>query len=361
MPRLRGFKWSEWALDTADRFYRDAPACLAVDTETSGFTFQDFAFCATVAWVDSDGRVQSGYFELSDGVAASQLAGMLIVAEKLVFHNAKFDLQKLIQAGILHRDALTPECIIDTECIAHLLDEHQPKKLKVLARVFLGEETDEDAAVSKEKKRVKKELGLRSVKEVGYHLLRREVIVPYAIKDAEFTIRLYERLWPELRSESGLSELFAGEMALVLATLDMESQGNRIDVPYLHKAIKATNTEVLRHELRINELTGLRVWYPEKSGQKTPEGCINPNANGQVLEAIRARGVDIPNTKKDTLKPLDDELATTVVGLRLHKKLLDTYLLNLEKERAGGDIVHPNFKLFRPKTGRTSSAGEDGD
>lgn len=359
MPRFRSFKWAEWALNTTSALSIDQPDELAVDTETSGFGFYDEAFCATVAWVDGEGRVQSGYFELSDPTAKSELIFTLASAPKLVFHNAKFDLQKLIQAGILNRAALTPERIVDTECIAHLLDEHRLKKLKILARDILGEETDEDTAVAKEKKRVKKELGIRFAKDVGYHLLRREVIVPYALKDAEFTIRLFYKLWPDLIVESGLPELFASEMAVVLAALDTEAKGMEVDLPYLKDAVKRTNTAILRHEMTIAKESGLKVWYPEKSGQKTPEGSINPNSHDQVRAVLEARDIIVENTKKDTLKPLDDEFIRSLMALRGEQKLMQ-YLEALDKENRDG-IVHPNFKLFKPKTGRTSSAGEDGD
>ena len=360
MPRLRAFKWVPWAESVADRFYRDGPKQLAVDTETSGFGFYDEAFCVTVAWL-AEGRVQSGYFELAEPQACELIAGMLDSTDQLVFHNAKFDLQKLIAAGVLDRAALTPERIVDTECVAHLLDEHRLKKLEYLSSTLLGHDRSSEAKVIKKARdQTKKRLGLKSVKEVGYHHLPREVIVPYAINDAEDTIRLYEYLWPELVAASGLPELHLSEMGVLLATLDMEAAGNRLDVPYLHDAMKQTRTAILKHELAIEKHTGLKVWYPEKSGQSTPEGCINPNSNDQIREAIAARGIELDNTRADTLKPLDDDLVRAVLGLRAEHKLLGTYLMNMEKERRG-DIIHPNFKLFKPKTGRTSSAGEDGD
>lgn len=297
---------------------------------------------------------------MADDVAYNAVKEILSLGTTLVFHNAKFDLQKLIRANLLSRDSL-PQ-FHDTECLSHLIDEHQKKDLKTLAVEILGikntirvpiksgPNAGEYREVERESHRLKQiRTKLKLKKSDGYHRLPREAIVPYALADAAHTLGVFEKLWPQLEEH----DLYYKEMELVLVTMDMEGHALGVDVPYTTKAAKETNTEILRAEKTISELTGLSVWHPEKSGQKTPEGCINPASVQQLIAAFEGRGIKIPNTRNETLKPLDDELAVAILKLRKEKKLLD-YLLAILKEQVEG-VIHPNFRIFKPVTGRFAS------
>ena len=155
----------------------------------------------------------------------STVAGILQDAHKWVFHNAKFDLQKLILSGIINRDDVTSEQIEDLECAYHLLHEHDVKKLKVLAKRYLGVDTSETDAI----KRARRALKIKV--DEGMGKLPREVVVPYAVKDAEFTFRLWQMFRPKVRQK--LEELYHQEMQLTLVLLDMEAAGLAVDIDYL--------------------------------------------------------------------------------------------------------------------------------
>lgn len=309
--------------------------------------FHDTAFCVTVAW---GSPVQTGYFEL-EHADMSWAATEALKGRKLVCHNAKFDMQKLLLADILDRGSLDAGRVIDTECLAQLLDEHRKKGLKDLAESVLGLRTNEADALAKARRK------LKLTKADGYDKLPRPVLVPYSLKDPLFTILLFRDMWPQVERR-GLTDLFYSEMRLLLCMLDVESRGVRLDLDYLHRTIKEVRTSVLVKEKKLEKLTGRKIWYPEKSGQKTPEGCINPNAWQQILPVLHERGHKVDSTKAEILKPLGDEFADTLLSLREDNKLLGTYLLAMENERQG-DIVHPNFNLFKPSTGRMSSSKAD--
>lgn len=328
---------------------------LAVDTETTGFSWYDEAFLMTIA-----GDWGSAHFELPE---QTDLARAELLGARLVFHNAKFDLCKLINAGILDRDELVPTRIEDTEACASLLWPHSEKRLKVLAKNVLGLETNEAEAIKRAKleyqKAYKKEHGVAiKSKDIGYDKLPREVVIPYALKDAEFTWLLYQELKPRLKDE--LLALYEREMELTLVLLDIEANGLRVDLPYVDREVRRLNGKILSCELRMGDETGLKVWYPEKSGQKTPEGCFNPNSGSQLAEWFGEQGIELANTQKATLAALEHPLAETVSELRKHKKLLDTYLMNMKNDQRDG-IIHPNYAQHRPKTGRMSSRASDGD
>ncbi len=340
-----------------DRWKEDGPKAIAVDTETYGVVWYHRPFCVTVSWRTSSG-VQNHYFELAqvDEDELRQIKGMLhymlVVTPTLVFHNPKFDLQKLILERIMLRNEITADRIEDSEAAYHLLDEHGTKSLKHLAKEFLGENTDE----TKRLRQVKRKLKI--TKKDGYDQVPREVLIPYAVKDSEFTLRLWEMFKPELKDE--LLDLYYKEMELCLVLLDMEAQGYAADLDYTKRTAKEYARYILQQELIIEDVTGLKVWYPEKSGQKTPEGCLNPNAWQQTLPIIQGRKIMVKSTADEVLAPYkDDKFVGALLELRRLKKLYGTYLLAIIEETKDG-IIHPNFRQHGAKTGRMSSGAADG-
>jgi DNA polymerase I-like protein with 3'-5' exonuclease and polymerase domains len=367
VPRLKRLNFEALATVAYNRWAVDQPEIMAVDTETEGVGFFDPAFCVTVAWRNDSGvcrvsktrtcvcpngacHIQSHYFERGYG---GMLPSMLDKTPMLVFHNAKFDLQKLILAGVLERDRLSGDRFEDTETLAYLSNEHWDKHLKVLARDLLGLQTDEAKVVRKAREQVKKELGIRYIDDVGFHMIPRTVIYPYAKKDAEFTLLLYELLRGRIAAFQELENLYHSEKELALAVLDIEAAGMGVRLDYVDEKIKEYNRRVLEQELIISDITGKKVWYPERKGQKTPEGCYNPNSWQQVAEVIGTKKTDVK-----TLATLAHPLAAATVKLRQDKKTLNTYLRAIKAEQRNG-VLHPWFNISRVVTGRFSSSKAD--
>lgn len=311
----------------------------AVDTETTGVEWFDKPFLASIARRMGD-EIHSATFDLTEPKGITEFAEELR-GNHLVFHNAKFDLQKLILVGALERGAVSPDRIGDTECLSHLLDEHRPKRLKALAADILGLETDEAEAV----KAARKEHGLTAAD--GYDKLPRELIIPYALKDAEFTLLLYEHFWPSLSKHPELLSLYAQEMELTLALLDMEWQGMAVDVDYLGTTAKEYAGKILELEIEIRELTQV-------------EDPKFPNSPKQIKEWFADHGTELQGTGKEHLSTLDHPLAEAILALRKLRKIEGTYLRGLlEIERDG--IVHPGIRQHGTVTGRSSSGGYEGD
>lgn len=308
-------------------------APIAVDTETYGVEWWDLPFLATV----HDGTSGS-VFEIPDDNIALRDA---LHGQHLVFHNAKFDLQKLILAGVIDRETVSADRIEDTEAMAHLLDEHQDKKLKVLAHKHLGESTDELAEIREAKKVVAKEQGLK-LSEISYDMLPREIVVPYAIKDVEFTIRLYHLFKPQIDAYEDLRQLYRDEMELSLVLLDMEAQTMKLDVDYLNAKTKEFASKALLKELEIRDIVG--------------KEDFNPNSPKQILEAFEALGIELAQTNKIALRSVDHPLANAILELRHDRKMLGTYLEGLQRNHRDG-YVHLNFRQHGPKTGRMASGG----
>jgi len=332
LPRLREFRWDSWA----DWAAQNARGDLAIDTETSGVGFYDEPFCATVTWRDADGGLQSAYISL-EGEGRERRIGVLReilrYADRWIFHNAKFDLQKLELVGVLS-EGWNGRLIEDTATIYALLDENDRKGLKYLAEKILGESTNEDKALAA----VRRKLKLK--KADGYQHIPREFIVPYALKDTEFTLRLFERLWPKLETRD-LMELYRSEIDLTLALLEIEAQGFALDVPYLEATASEYGARVMKGWRQIVKLTGNEE--------------LNPNSPAQIAAAFEARGIRLESTAKAELSKLDDELATSLLQYRSDSKLHKTYLTAMLADQRGG-LIHPNFNTTLPRTGRMSSS-----
>jgi DNA polymerase-1 len=264
------------------------------------------------------------------------LVGVLIRTPTWIFHNAKFDLQKLLLVGAISEDQIDRHQIEDTQEIFHLLDENERKALKHLARVVLGESTNEDAVLRK----VRRKLGLK--KDDGFQHIPREFIVPYAMKDTEFTYRLYEIGMRRLvsKDDKALLDLYRREMDLTKVLLRMESNGLGLDMPYLEATTAEYGARVMEGWQNVVELTG------------KPD--LNPQSPAQLKEAFEARGIYLESTAVSVLRGLNDELAEAILAYRSDKKIHTTYLAGLLREQRDG-LVHPWFNLTGARTGRMSS------
>ena len=329
-------QFSDWASNAIECYTNTLPEFVAVDTETEGVAFYDKPFCVTVAW-EYNGECYSYYLELGIPECEETVVEIL-KAPNLVFHNAKFDLQKLALVGLVDLHSLDPLKVWDTECLYHLLDEHGVKKLKVLAKTILGEETDEDEVMKVERRKHKIRMA------DGYSMLPRAILVPYALKDAEFTIRLFGRLQHKVTSNSDLLRLLHLEQRLTFTLLRMETRGMGLDLEYVARSAKDYANRSLVKELLIRDITGNEEF--------------NPNSPKQIGEYFAANGIDLEATDKVALRGTEHPLAQAILDLRTLRKMHGTYLKPMLDEQRDG-VIHPSFRQHGTRTGRMSSGGQE--
>lgn len=343
--------WELWKLDR--------PKKIAIDTETTGLAWHDRPFGVSVAWRTSSPALEegtdvfAGWVDLEHVHGAAGLVRRIVDgASVIVGHNLRFDRHKLDAVGI----PLTGE-LHDTQIMAHLLDENRPSGLKTLAATLLDEVLDEKWQVDKARVWAKKTHGLASVKEVGYHLLPRGTVVPYAIKDAEWTYRLAALLTPQLADDPDLWTLYERERSLSNGALyDLERAGLRIDTVYVEAAIRRFASKVEEHLHGIEAIVG----KPCRIGRIPPkerDHYFNPASNKEVGEWFTARGMPAASYDVETLSGLDHPLAAALLALRKDKKLLDTYLIALRREAGSDGVFHPSIRQTGTVSGRTSSGG----
>ena len=310
---------------------------VAVDTETTGLTWTDTPFAVSlyqphvVPWEKYYYDWREDETELTDAIKALQY---YIDAEwDIVFHNAKFDLRMLEKIGI----TVPSERVHDTNCLAHLLDEHQDKRLKALARNHLKVETDEEEVL----KKVRRQLKLK--KEDGFYPIPREYIEPYAIKDAEFTYRLFKKFYPLFKANPDLHELYRFEIQFGFDLAEIEAQGIGVDVAYVDYMINdLTSTYMIEEDWLIDQLSSVGIPDP------------NPRSNDQIKHYLTTTGIEVENVQAETLAQVGTEVTDRIVGMRKVGKLLNTYFRNIKTEIVDG-ILHPWFRQHGTRTGRMSS------
>lgn len=373
MPRLSRYKWTDWAVLSYDTIMADRPDVIAIDTETSNVNYYDEAFCVTLTWRNPQGVLKSAYIDIEGTEGTTHevdhrrgiVTDVLDMVPSWVFHNAKFDLQKLALAGLLPV-GWRSHAIHDTQLIFHLLDENGRKGLKALAVSVLHERDTVAVEVKSgpnkgtfrevprelhQLRAVRKKLGLKA--SDGYFHLPREVIVPYAMKDTEFTLRLYEALLPQLlrkaEKDPALTRLYADECELTLALLDMEARGMGVDTEYLDAVVHEYGVRVMEKLLSAVELSGNKD--------------LNPASPKQLVEAFTKLGEPVDSTAVTALQEVvhtsrntkAKEFAQAILDYRSDAKVYVGYLKALQNEQRGG-IWHPNFNPVLPKTGRMSSS-----
>jgi len=373
MPHFRRYKWEEMADTCWSRFLADEPTRLAVDTETTGLTWQDKPFGMSVAWYRPSGVIETGWLELENSVGLSRARDFIQWHQdkgQYIFFNAKFDIRILTNHGLWHEEQTYD--YVDVMPYVALLEPIGEHKLKHAMRKYLGivtnEETAKDKAIEqylKEHKGVKK-------KDVGWHLLPRQVIVPYARMDASGTLQLEEKLGPMVEERVPVAN--RKEQRLVGVMLNMERRGLQTVPERVKEAIKVCDGRIAVARAEVERLTGRKVGDKKKkikverglsTNPKTPDRMLyktievpdefNTGAWQQIVEMFNSRGHKISSSKSEVLLRLDDPLVAPLLELRSEEKLRGTYLLPLLREADEKGIVHPNFNQFGTGTGRFSS------
>jgi len=256
-----------------------------------------------------------------------------------IAHNAKYDYIVLAKLGLvvspLTFDTMLAEFIIDPSS-RHL-------GLKNLASVKLGEEmTHIEELIGKGKKQV-------SMADVAI-----ESVAPYAIADAETTLRLMPLQVKELKRVNGEKLLDEIDMPLTPVLADMEMTGILLDLPFFDKMSKELTK-------RLNEI--------EKQVFDSVGKPFNINSTQQLSDVLFTRlGLEPPDkgnktasghysTAAGVLEMLSGKhpVVDLVLEHRELSKLKSTYLDALPPAVDSHGRVHTSYSQIGAVTGRLSS------
>lgn len=331
-----------WSEDCHAELLEDKPTLLACDSETEGLAWKDRAFGVSFAWYVGE-DLRSGYIDMRyhNDLWLEVKAWIKHAKPTIVGHNWKYDSHKL---------GLYPNDFHDTCLMVYLLNEHYPKGLKVLAEKILKETTDEAEVLKETRRKLKLKIS------DGYDKLPLEVVAPYAIRDAEYTLKLYLRLADKIAAEEELAEVYTLERQLLLCVAGTERRGMGIDLEYVKGKIIEYGDKILALEREASEIVGKPIGRDLKTGQ------FNLDSPKQLQEYFASVGVELPSTSKEVLGSLSHPLAAILNKIRAAKKIRATYLLALADEVVWDEelqmwVLHPNWNLTKAKTLRSTSSG----
>ncbi|WP_308539301.1 DNA polymerase I [uncultured Pantoea sp.] len=197
------------------------------------------------------------------------------------------------------------------------------------------------------------EIAGKGKNQLTFNQIALEQAAHYAAEDADVTLQLHLKMWPELEKEAGLKKVFEQiEMPLLKVISRVERNGVLIDQAILAQHSKELTSRLAELELKAHELAGepfnlsstkqLQVVLFEKQGikptKKTPGGA--PSTSEEVLAELA----------------LDYPLPKVILEHRGLSKLKSTYTdkLPLMINPVSGR-VHTSYHQAVTATGRLSS------
>ena len=300
---------------------------LGCDTETGGLEW----------WNKRLRTVQFGDFRAGWCIPYERWAGLVhqVFAryeELIVFHNMKFDIHFLSEAGGVAD--LDTRYFADTKIMANILDMGNSAALKPLSVRHIDPRLQ------------------HSQNELTHFMSKNGWTwdtVPYdfppywtyAALDPVLTAGIYDVLQPQLHGVE--AELYEMELSVHHIIRRMESRGVRINVPYCEE-----------------KLYGLRE-FAQNMGNwiKEEYGCGCTPA--QLTRAFAGLGIKLTketpkhslSTDADVLEGINHPLADAVLEKRRAEKLASSYFKNLVEMHVDG-IVHPDINPIGARTSRMS-------
>jgi len=254
-----------------------------------------------------------------------------------VAQNAKYDLLVLRRAGLevagLSCDTMLASYLANPAAKSHGLDN--------LAAELLGYRTISYA-----------EMTGKGKNQIGFEEVEVEKATVYAAEDADITLRLADKLEPQL-VETQQDQLFRElEMPLVTVLTDMEWQGVRIDPDFLQGLSTDMEARLAILEKNIHELAGrpFNVGSPKQLGEVLFEHLKLPR--GKKTKTGWSTDVEVLTDLAE-----EHDIAAQVLDYRSVAKLKSTYcdalpkLINPETGR-----IHTSFNQAVTATGRLSSS-----
>ncbi|MDX1606111.1 MAG: DNA polymerase I, partial [Candidatus Competibacterales bacterium] len=254
--------------------------------------------------------------------------------------NLKYDRHVLANHGIdlagIRHDTMLASYVLDATATRHDLDS--------LARHYLERGTIQF-----------EDIAGKGARQLSFDQIELEPAARYAAEDADLTLQLHRTLWPRLRHESALRDLYQDlEIPLVPVLCAMERRGVRIDGDRLrqHSRELAKRMDELERDAHREAGRPFNLGSPKQLQEILFEE--------QGLPTVKKTPKGQPSTAEDVLAELAErghELPRLILEHRALSKLRSTYtdklprLVNPDTGR-----VHTSFHQAVTSTGRLSSS-----
>ena len=250
-----------------------------------------------------------------------------------IFHNAMYDVCWLRSAGLTIKGP-----IVDTMIAASLIDENRMSyALNGLAKHYVGIGKDEKVLVE-----AAKEYGLDPKADMWR--MPAMFVGQYAERDAESTLKLWQRLKVELYNQE-LMDVFTLETDLFPCLVDMRFKGVRVN---LEKAQNIKQNLIKREDIilkKIKKLTGVHV-------EIMAARSIAKAFDNLKLPYDRTAKSNEPSFTKNFLQNHPHELPQAIAEARELNKAHSTFIDSITKHSVDGRI-HADINQIRSDAGGT--------
>jgi DNA polymerase I-like protein with 3'-5' exonuclease and polymerase domains len=250
-----------------------------------------------------------------------------------IFHNAMYDICWLRAAGVIVKGK-----IVDTMIAASLIDENRLSyRLDILAKFYVGIGKDENVLNA-----AAKEYGLDPKKDMWR--LPALFVGQYAERDAESTLKLWQRLKVELYNQE-LMDVFTLETKLFPCLVDMRFKGVRVNLEHADKLKKNLMDREAKIVSKIKGLTGIEV-------EIHAARSIAKAFDNLKLPYDRTEKSNEPSFTKNFLQNHPHELPKLIADAREINKAHTTFIDSITKHAVDGRI-HADINQIRSDPGRS--------
>ena len=250
-----------------------------------------------------------------------------------IFHNAMYDICWLRSAGINIKGK-----IVDTMIAASLIDENRLSyQLNTLSRHYIGMGKDESILNA-----AAKEYGIDAKKDMWR--LPPMFVGQYAERDAESTLKLWQRLETELYQQE-LWDVFNLETKLFPCLVDMRFKGVRVDLERADEIKKNLINRERKLINKIKDLTGVDV-------EIMAARSIAKAFDKLKLPYDRTEKSKEPSFTKNFLQNHPHELPKAIAEARELNKAHSTFIDSITKHAVNGRI-HADINQIRSDAGGT--------
>ena len=250
-----------------------------------------------------------------------------------IFHNAMYDVCWLRREGLTINGH-----IVDTMIAASLIDENRLSyRLDILSKHYIGLGKDEKILIE-----AAKDYGLDPKKDMWR--LPALFVGQYAERDAEATLKLWQRLKVELYNQE-LMDVFNLETKLFPCLVDMRFKGVRVDLEKADNIKKNLMNREAKIVSKIKGLTGIEV-------EIHAARSIAKAFDKLKLPYDRTEKSNEPSFTKNFLQNHPHELPKLIADAREINKAHTTFIDSITKHAHDGRI-HADINQIRSDQGGT--------
>lgn len=257
-----------------------------------------------------------------------------------VGQNLKYDMNVLANHGIelrgIAEDTMLESYVLNATATRHDMDS--------LALKYLGQKTIKF-----------EEIAGKGSKQLTFNQISVDVATPYAAEDADITLRLHQRLRPDIAKETSLEYVYSSiDMPLVPVLARMERTGTLIDAKLLARQSQELAERMAELEKQVHEEAG------QPFNLSSPKQLQEILYDKMQLPVIKKTPKGQPSTAEPVLQELansDYALPQLILEYRSLSKLKSTYtdrLPEMINSRTGR--VHTSYHQAVTATGRLSSS-----